>query len=194
MSDFIFYFKLGWEHIISTDALDHLYFISVLSVVYQFADWKKVLILVTAFTIGHAVTLFLSAMDIVRLPDQIVEFAIPCTIVLSAIFNFRNRSQMIDTDKLQYATALFFGLIHGMGYANTIRFMLSSDQQLAWSLLSFNIGLEIGQIFVVLLMLSAGLLVSVTRLLTRREWVLVYSSFILGLALQIALERNPFVQ
>lgn len=194
MSDFIFYFKLGWEHIISTDALDHLYFISVLSVVYQFADWKKVLILVTAFTIGHAVTLFLSAMEFVRLPDQIVEFAIPCTIVLSAIFNFRKKIQLVETDKLQYATALFFGLVHGMGYANTIRFMLSSDQQLAWSLLSFNIGLEIGQIFVVLLMLSAGLLVLATRLLTRREWVLVYSSFILGLAVQIALERNPFVQ
>lgn len=194
MSDFIFYFKLGWEHIISTDALDHLYFISVLSVVYQFSDWKKVLILVTAFTIGHAITLFLSAMDVFRLPDQLVEFAIPCTIVLSAIFNFRKRSQVLDTDKLQYATALFFGLVHGMGYANTIRFMLSSDQQLVWSLLSFNIGLEIGQIFVVLLMLSAGLLVSATKLLTRREWVLVYSSFILGLALQIAVERNPFVQ
>lgn len=194
MSDFIFYFKLGWGHIISTDALDHLYFISVLSVVYQFGDWKKVLILVTAFTIGHAVTLFLSAMNIVRLPDYFVEFAIPCTILLSAIFNFRKKIQSVETDKLQYATALFFGLVHGMGYANTIRFILSSDQQLVWSLLSFNIGLEIGQIFVVLFMLSAGLLVSATGLLARREWVLVYSSFILALALQIAIERNPFVQ
>lgn len=194
MGDFIFYFKLGWEHIISKEALDHLYFISVLTVVYHFSDWKKVLFLVTAFTIGHAITLFLSALDIVRLPDQIVEFAIPCTIVLSAIFNFRKKMQLVNTDTLQYATALFFGLIHGMGYANTIRFMLSSDQQLVWSLLSFNIGLEIGQIFVVLLMLSAGWLVSATRLLTRREWILVYSSFILGLALQIAIERNPFIQ
>lgn len=194
MSDFIFYFKLGWEHILSMEALDHLYFISVLAVVYQFGDWKKVLLLVTAFTIGHAITLFLSAMDVFRVPDQIVEFAIPCTIVLSAIFNFRKKITLVETDKLQYATALFFGLIHGMGYANTIRFMLSSDQQLVWSLLSFNIGLEIGQIFVVLFMLSAGLLVSATKLLTRREWVLVYSSFILALALQIAIERNPFVQ
>jgi hypothetical protein len=185
---------MGWEHIISTDALDHLYFISVLAVVYQFSDWKKVLILVTAFTIGHAITLFLSALDILRLPVEIVEFAIPCTIVLSAIFNFRKHIHTFNTDKLQYAIALFFGLVHGLGYANTIRFVLSSDQQLVWSLFSFNIGLEIGQIFVVLLMLSAGLLVSATKLLSRREWVLVYSSFILGLALQIAIERNPFVQ
>ncbi len=194
MSNFIFYFTLGWDHIISSDALDHLYFISVLSVVYQFNQWKKVLILVTAFTIGHAITLFLSALDIFRMPDRVVEFAIPCTIVLSALLNFRNKIHAVDTDKLQYAMALVFGLVHGMGYANTIRFMLSSDQQLVWSLLSFNTGLEIGQIFVVLFMLSAGLLVSASKLLTRREWILVYSSCILGLALQIAIERNPFVQ
>jgi hypothetical protein len=194
MSNFMFYFRLGWDHIISANALDHLYFISVLAVVYQFREWKQVLILVTAFTIGHALTLFLSAMDLFRLPDQTVEFAIPCTIMLSAILNFRKGAKSGHADRIQYATALFFGLVHGMGYANTIRFMLSSDQQVVWSLLSFNVGLEIGQIFVVLLMLSIGLLVSVTTALTRREWVLIYSSFILGLALQIAIERNPFIQ
>ena len=190
----MFYFRLGWDHIISVNALDHLYFISVLAVVYQFREWKQVLILVTAFTIGHALTLFLSAMNLFRLPDQAVEFAIPCTIMLSAILNFRKGEKSGHADRIQYATALSFGLIHGMGYANTIRFMLSSDQQVVWSLLSFNVGLEIGQIFVVLLMLSLGLLVSATTALSRREWVLIYSSFILGLALQIAIERNPFIQ
>lgn len=194
MSNFMFYFRLGWDHIISANALDHLYFISVLAVVYQFREWKQVLILVTAFTIGHALTLFLSAMDLFRLPDQTVEFAIPCTIMLSAILNFRKGAKSGHADSIQYATALFFGLVHGMGYANTIRFMLSSDQQVVWSLLSFNVGLEIGQIFVVLLMLSLGLLVSAATSLTRREWALIYSSFILGLALQIAIERNPFIQ
>jgi hypothetical protein len=194
MSNFMFYFRLGWNHIISANALDHLYFISVLAVVYQFREWKQVLILVTAFTIGHALTLFLSAMDLFRLPDQAVEFAIPCTIMLSAILNFRKGGKSGQADKVQYAIALSFGLVHGMGYANAIRFMLSSDQQMAWSLLSFNAGLEIGQIFVVLLMLSLGLLVSAATSLTRREWVLIYSSFILGLALQIAIERNPFIQ
>jgi ABC-type nickel/cobalt efflux system permease component RcnA len=191
-TDFKYYFLLGWDHIISFDALDHLYFIAVLSIVYQFKHWKQVLVLVTAFTVGHAVTLFLSGMDLVRLKDSWVEFAIPCTIVFSSLMNFRKRSSMHQTDKLQYAMALFFGLVHGLGFANTVRFMISKNQDLVWSLFGFNVGLEIGQIFVVLLVLLISLLAGMTRLFTSREWVLSFSSLILGLALKLSIERFPF--
>ena len=191
-TDFKYYFLLGWDHIISMDALDHLYFIAVLSIVYQFRHWKQVLVLITAFTIGHAITLFLSGMDVVRLDNSWVEFAIPCTIVFSSIMNFRKTGSMHQTDKLQYAMALFFGLVHGLGYANTIRFMISKDQDLVWSLLGFNMGLEIGQIFVVLLVLIASVLVGMSKLFTPREWVLVFSSLVLGLALKLSIERFPF--
>jgi hypothetical protein len=149
------------------------------------------LILVTAFTIGHALTLFLSTLDLFQLKDTWVEFAIPCTIVLSAMANLRKGAGQ-GSDKLQYAIALVFGLVHGMGYANTIRFMLSKEQNLVWSLFSFNVGLEVGQIFVVLLMLLANIAVIRTGFFNRREWVLVYSALVMGLAIQIALERNPF--
>lgn len=193
MNDFGFYFRIGWDHIISVDALDHLYFISALAVVFEFRQWKQILILVTAFTLGHALTLFLSAMDIFRIKDAWVEFAIPCTIVISSLANFRKTAGGAKTDKLQYAMALVFGLIHGMGYANTIRFVLSSEQSLLWSLFSFNVGLEMGQIIVVLLMLLLGILVTASGFLKRREWVLVYSTLIFVLSLQIAIERNPFV-
>ena len=191
-TDFKYYFLLGWDHIISFDALDHLYFIAVLSIVYQFKHWKQVLVLVTAFTVGHAVTLFLSGMDLVRLKDSWVEFAIPSTIVFSSLMNFRKRSSLNQTDKLQYAMALFFGLIHGLGFANTVRFMISKNQDLVWSLFGFNVGLEIGQIFVVLLVLLISLLAGMTRLFTSREWVLSFSSLILGLALKLSIERFPF--
>jgi hypothetical protein len=191
-TDFKYYFLLGWDHIISFDALDHLYFIAVLSIVYQFKHWKQVLLLVTAFTVGHTVTLFLSGMDLVRLKDSWVEFAIPCTIVFSSLMNFRKRSSMHQTDKLQYAMALFFGLVHGLGFANTVRFMISKNQDLVWSLFGFNVGLEIGQIFVVLLVLLISLLAEMTRLFTSREWVLSFSSLILGLALKLSIERFPF--
>ncbi|MFZ9331303.1 MAG: HupE/UreJ family protein [Chitinophagaceae bacterium] len=191
-TDFKYYFLLGWDHIISFDALDHLYFIAVLSIVYQFKHWKQVLLLVTAFTVGHTVTLFLSGMDLVRLKDSWVEFAIPCTIVFSSLMNFRKRSSMHQTDKLQYAMALFFGLVHGLGFANTVRFMISKNQDLVWSLFGFNVGLEIGQIFVVLLVLLISLLAGMTRLFTSREWVLSFSSLILGLALKLSIERFPF--
>lgn len=189
--DFIFYLRMGWDHILSKDALDHLFFITVLAVVYRFAQWKQLLVLVTAFTVGHALTLFLSAMDLFRLKDAWVEFAIPCTIVLSALANLR-KGAGIGSDKLQYAIALVFGLVHGMGYANTIRFMLSKEQGLLWGLFSFNVGLEVGQIFVVLLMLLASIAVIRTGFFNRREWVLVYSALVMGLAIQIVIERNPF--
>ncbi|MFZ9239529.1 MAG: HupE/UreJ family protein [Chitinophagaceae bacterium] len=191
-TDFKYYFLLGWDHIISFDALDHLYFFAVLSIVYKFKHWKQVLLLVTAFTVGHTVTLFLSGMDLVRLKDSWVEFAIPCTIVFSSLMNFRKRSSMHQTDKLQYAMALFFGLVHGLGFANTVRFMISKNQDLVWSLFGFNVGLEIGQIFVVLLVLLISLLAGMTRLFTSREWVLSFSSLILGLALKLSIERFPF--
>ena len=99
---------------------------------------------------------------------------------------------MHQTDKLQYAMALFFGLVHGLGFANTVRFMISKNQDLVWSLFGFNVGLEIGQIFVVLLVLLISLLAGMTRLFTSREWVLSFSSLILGLALKLSIERFPF--
>ena len=188
MNDFIFFFKHGWEHIMSWDALDHLYFISVLSVIYTFSSWKKVLVLVTAFTIGHAITLFLCALDIIRFNESLVEFAIPCTIVASALVNFIRRSEE-SKGYLHYALALVFGLVHGMGYANAIRFMLVEGQSLVGSLLSFNLGLECGQIFVVLLMLFVGWVIERLRLFSRNDWILVFSTFIFSLSLQMAIER-----
>ena len=192
MTDFIFYFKLGWFHILSLDALDHLYFIAVLTIIYTFSSWKRVLVLITAFTIGHACTLFLSALDLLRFNDQYVEFAIPCTIFISAAVNLWRRDGLVKAGRIQYFLALFFGLVHGMGYANAIRFMLSSDQHIFSSLLSFNIGLESGQIFVVLFVLFVGWFVQRMKLFSQRDWVLIFSSVIFGLSFQMAIERFPF--
>lgn len=192
LSDFKYYFNLGWHHILSWDALDHLYFIAALSVVYQFKHWRQVLVLVTAFTVGHAITLFLGGMDIVRLDDQLVEFAIPCTILISSLVNLRKQSQAQSTSKLQYMLALFFGLVHGLGYANTIRFLIAKDQSAVWSLFAFNVGLEFGQIFVVLLVLILGVLAVFSKMFNNREWVIAFSSLILGLALKLTIERYPF--
>jgi hypothetical protein len=191
MEDFAFYFSMGWEHIISLDALDHILFIMALAVVFTLNEWKKVLILVTAFTIGHAVTLVLSVMDVIRFSDEWVEFLIPCTIATTAAANLFRRSFSRKSLRLQYILALFFGLIHGMGYANAIRFSLSREQSIGWSLFSFNLGLEIGQIFVVLLLLL--LTWTLTRIppITRRRWVTGLSALILMLSLQMAWERKP---
>ena len=133
MSDFNFYFGLGWEHIMSWDALDHLLFIAALAAIYLLKDWKQVLILVTAFTLGHSLTLALSVMDVFRFPSNWVEFLIACTIVVTAISNLFQKKFTPKSIRINYFLALFFGLIHGMGFANTIRFMLANDQSFGWS-------------------------------------------------------------
>ena len=191
-SDLSYYLALGWHHIISWNALDHLYFIAALSVAYPLQHWKKLLLLITAFTLGHAATLFMSALDLIRFKDQWVEFAIPCTIVLSCMSNFRKKQLSSGSDYLQYLLVLVFGFVHGMGYANAIRFIITSEQNLLMSLFGFNIGLEIGQIFVVLLVLAVGWVVMKINLFSEREWVLSSSSLLLGLALKLTIERYPF--
>ena len=192
MSDFRFYFGLGWEHIMNWKALDHLLFITALAIIYLLKDWKQVLILVTAFTIGHSLTLVLSVLDIIRFSSRCVEFLIPCTIVVTAVSNLFQKKFTSKSIRINYFLALFFGLIHGMGFANAIRFMLAKDQSLGWGLFGFNVGLEAGQIIVVtIVLLLAWAIVTLFRV-NRRDWVLFISAGIFSLALKMALERLPF--
>jgi hypothetical protein len=189
MQDFIFYFKVGWTHILSWDATDHIYFITSLAIIYTFLDWKKVLVLVTAFTIGHAITLYLSALDLFRFNIEWVEFAIPCTIVVTAATNLFLRPEVKTKGVLQYSMALGFGLVHGMGYANYIRMMLSKNQDLLWSLFSFNVGLEMGQILVVILVLCIQWVLAKYKIVNTRMLTIIVSSLVLIVSLMLALER-----
>ncbi|RNL56960.1 HupE/UreJ family protein [Pedobacter jejuensis] len=192
MQDFIFYFKLGWEHIISADALDHQLFILALVAIYSYHNLKQVLILVTAFTIGHSLTLFLSVTDVIRFESKWVEFLIPCTIVFTALSNLFIKDFSLKSIKINYYLALIFGLIHGMGFANSIRIMLAKDQNIGWGLFGFNVGLEAGQIFVVIIILAATFIVLNYSEIKRPSWVLFISAAVFSLALKMALERIPF--
>jgi hypothetical protein len=192
MQDFGFYFNLGWEHIISRDALDHQLFIAALVAIYLLKDWKQVLILVTAFTIGHSLTLALSVFDVIRFNTKWVEFLIPLTIVITAFSNLFQKKFTPRSIRINYFLALFFGLVHGMGFANSVRFMLASDQSIGWSLLGFNLGLEVGQIvLVVFLLLLAWVIVNLVKV-NRRDWVFFLSAAVFGLALKMTLDRIPF--
>jgi hypothetical protein len=191
MTDFGFYFELGWHHIISRNALDHQLFIAALVAIYLWKDWKQVLILVTAFTIGHSLTLALSVLDLIRFDPAWVEFLIPCTIVVTAVTNLFQKKFTPKAIRINYFFALFFGLIHGMGFANTLRFIISKDQNLALNLLGFNLGLEAGQIaMVVVLLLAAQLMIGAFRV-NRRDWVLFLSACAFSIALKMALDRVP---
>lgn len=192
MNDFPFYFRFGWEHIISRAAADHQLFILALAAIYVIKDWRQVLILVTAFTIGHSITLFLSVMEIVTIKSKWVEFLIPCTIVITAVTNLFQKKFTPKSIRINYFLALFFGLIHGLGFANNIRMALSSDQSLGWGLFGFNIGLEVGQIMVVLIILLISVIVLNVFKANRREWVIFASACAFSVGLVTAIDRWPF--
>lgn len=192
MNDFVFYFKIGWEHIIDWSAVDHIFFIAALAAIYMLKDWKQVLILVTAFTLGHAITLVLSAKNIIEINEKLVEFLIPCTIVITAVSNLFLKTFTARSIRINYFLALFFGLIHGLAFAQTLKWMLAADQNFWTAWLSFSVGLELGQILVVLLiLLLAQILVGFLKL-SRHYWVVGVSVVVLALALQMAIERWPW--
>jgi len=191
MNDFAFYFDLGWKHIISIDALDHILFILALSAIYLTKNWKQLLILVTAFTIGHSLTLVLSSYNIINFDNKWVEFFIPLTIVITALSNFFIKDYSLKSFKFNYLLAALFGLIHGMGFANTIRFMLAKNQLIALPLFSFNIGLEAGQVIVVGCILLVSYLVVNLAGLPRKWWVWSLSSIALIIATNFCFNRWP---
>mgnify|MGYP003517961776 FL=1 len=192
MNDFLFYLNLGWEHIISLDALDHQLFVLVLVAVFVMKDWKDILWIITAFTIGHSITLALSVFDIVRAPAKWVEFLIPLTIVITAFDNILMRNRPNNLMKMNFYLALFFGLIHGMGFANTARMMIANEQHIFLPLLGFNIGLELGQIAVVAAILIIQFILLNLFKVNRKDWIMFISSGVFALSLKMTLERIPF--
>lgn len=191
MNDFSFYFKIGWEHIITTEALDHIFFVAALAAIYMLKDWKQVLILITAFTIGHSITLALSSLSIVEVSTDWVEFFVPCTIVITAAANLFQKTFTPKAIQINYFLALFFGLIHGMAFANTLRMILASDQSFALSMFSFSLGLELGQVLIVFIILLLSQLIVGLLKTPRRDWVIFISAAIMALAMQMAIERWP---
>jgi len=191
MTDFGFYFSIGWEHIMNREALDHIFFIAALAAIYLPSDWKAVLLLVTAFTIGHAITLLLSAKNLIEVNESWVEFLIPCTIVITAISNLLIRNFTRRSIRLNYALALFFGLIHGLAFATTLKWLLADDQNFITAWVGFSLGLELGQVLIVaVILLLAGLFVSKLSL-NRRIWIAIISIPVAIFAIVMAVERWP---
>ncbi|WP_416438171.1 HupE/UreJ family protein [Phnomibacter sp. MR] len=186
------YFHIGWDHIINRNAWDHLLFIMALSAIYVFKDWKQVLILVTAFTIGHTITLILATFNIIRFSSSWIEFLIPVTIMITALFNTLMKKFTPKSVRLNYFLALAFGLIHGMGFANGLRSLLGKESDILLPLLGFNLGLEAGQLVAVLgLLILAAIWQGVFKV-SRRDWVLFLSGGAFMAALVMAMERLPF--
>ena len=186
MSEFQLYFGLGKDHILDyKNGYDHILFVVALCALYIGRDWKKILILVTAFTIGHSITLALSTLQIVNVKAELIEFLIPLTIFITAFSNlFKNENSISDGPmQMNYFYASFFGLIHGLGFSNYLKSILGKNESIVTQLLAFNLGLEFGQIIIVVLFMSVCFILVDLFGLNRRDWKMVISSAVAGIAL-----------
>lgn len=191
MQDFTIYFKLGTDHILTLDALDHILFVTALCLRYLWRDWRKVVVLVTAFTIGHSLTLALSALGFIKVNSSWIEFFIPLTIAATCINNFYQRnSEQKNRVSLIYLLALFFGLIHGLAFAGTLLSM-EGKEGLIPHLLAFNLGIEAAQLLIVLVILLISYLAVQQLKLSRTVWLRGASALILIISLFWAYQRIP---
>ncbi|WKN33389.1 HupE/UreJ family protein [Porifericola rhodea] len=192
MSTFSLYFHLGLTHILDINGYDHILFVIALCAIYLLNDWKKVLIMVTAFTLGHSITLAMATLDLISVNASLIEFLIPVTIFITALSNIFKKQPGLtpQRSRINYAFALFFGLIHGMGFSNYLRSLLGKDETIVMQLLAFNIGLEIGQIVIVLIFLVLSFVFVNIIQVARRDWRLVISSAIAGISLILMMETK----
>lgn len=190
MDDFIFYFKMGLTHVLDFTAYDHILFLIVLAVVFNINKWKKVLWLVSFFTIGHSITLALSAYGIVTISIELVEFLIPLTIFITAVLNIVFiKKTILGKQRINLVFALLFGLIHGLGFSNYFRMMIGREENKLLPLLEFAIGIEAAQIIIVLGILTLGVFLQKLVGVSRRDWILVTSAVVIGFAIQMMLDR-----
>lgn len=189
MSAFELYFGLGLEHILDLNGYDHILFVIALSCVYSIQQWKGVLGMVTAFTVGHSITLALATFDIIPLDSALVEFLIPVTIVITAVSNlFTSSEKKPGKWKINIYYAGFFGLIHGMGFSNYLRSLLGSEESIVLPLFAFNIALEVGQIIIVAIFLVISvILVSVFRV-PAKVWKILVSLAVAAVGVMLALD------
>lgn len=174
------------------DGFDHILFVIALCVIYLMRDWRKILILVTAFTIGHSLTLALATLRLVKVDTDLVEFLIPVTIALTCLSNIFKPKPAGGTGyvQLNYALALFFGLIHGLGFSNYLSALLGRESSIFQPLLAFNIGLEVGQLVIVSIFLIVSSLMVGILGVKRKEWILIISSIVLGMSVMMILENR----
>jgi hypothetical protein len=198
MSSFGSFLQLGLSHILTFEAADHLLFLATLVLAHEIGKWKTLLILITAFTIGHSLTLALATLNVVQVNSRAVEALIPATIIITSIVNLWswrhgrrvNDPPRVDAERLwpRYSMALVFGLVHGLGFSSVLRGLLGAEDSLLLPLLAFNVGIELGQIVVIVLLALAGAALT-WRLFDRRGYVLTASGITLGCATQMLLAR-----
>lgn len=192
MEEFWFYLEMGLHHVLDFGAYDHILFLSALAIPFTFKSWKKVLVLATVFTVAHCVSLALSVYEVATVDVSLIEFLIPITIMLTALYNIyelKNNPQVQHILLHSIATA-FFGLIHGFGFSNYFKMLMAEEEDKVVPLLGFAGGIELSQLSIILcVLLLAFLTQSIFKL--KQSWFIIVCSLII-VAITIPLLINTF--
>jgi hypothetical protein len=186
--------KYGINHVLDINAYDHVLFLIVLTVPYLFKDWKRVFMLVTMFTLGHTISLLLAVYGAVNVKSSIIEFLIPITIFIVALFNVFTSGKGAQKEKIGvlFFSTLFFGLVHGLGFASEFRMYIGKVQSKLVPLLEFALGIEIAQVIIVFIVLFLGYVFQTVFRFNKRDWVMVISAVVVGLVIPLLLNNYPF--
>lgn len=195
LENFWFNVDYGLNHVLDFNGYDHILFLIVLSVPYVFKDWKRVLVLVSMFTAGHTLSLVLATYDIVSVNGKLVEFLILLTILIVAIYNvFTARKKGKEQKRgILFFSALFFGLIHGLGFAREFKMFIGKGENKLVTLLEFALGIEIAQIIIVFIVLFLGFFGQVIFRFSNRDWVMILSAIVIGLLLPMLIKTELFL-
>ncbi len=192
LENFWFNVEYGINHVLDINAYDHILFLIVLTIPYVFKDWKRVLLLVSMFTLGHTLSLVLAAYNVVSVNGKLVEFLIPITILIVALFNVFTAGKGAQREKVGvlFLTTLFFGLVHGLGFAREFQMLLGDTDNKLVLLLEFALGIEISQIIIVFIVLFLGYIVQTLFRFSKRDWIMVISAIVVGLVIPMLLNSN----
>ena len=181
---FWFIVKQGIMHVLDPNGYDHVLYVMLLALPFIFKDWKKVLLLVSLFTIGHTLSLFLAAYNYVLIEGRVVELLIPITIFITAVFNIISfKTEKQHGIKVLATSAIVFGLIHGLGFARYFKMLEALSESKLKVLLGFALGIELAQVVIVLIVLAIAYIAQTYFKVSKRDWVLVISAIIIGLTL-----------
>ncbi|WP_242120803.1 HupE/UreJ family protein [Aestuariivivens sediminicola] len=192
LENFWFNVEYGINHVLDINAYDHVLFLISLTVPYAFKDWKRVILLVSMFTLGHTLSLILAAYNVVRIDAQLVEFLIPITILIVAVYNVFTSGKGAQKERLGvlFFTTLFFGLIHGLGFAREFRMLLGDSDNKLILLLEFALGIELSQVIIVFMVLFLGYVGQTIFRFSKRDWIMVVSSIVIGLVIPMVLNSD----
>jgi len=194
MENFIFYVELGLNHVLDLAAYDHILFLAAMTVPFTFKSWKKVLMLATVFTIAHCFSLVLSVYEIVLVNSAVIEFFIPVTIALTALFNIRYvKSLSEEKNVMVHAVATaFFGLIHGFGFSNYFKMLMAEEEDKLTPLLGFATGIELSQVFIVLIVLVLAYVLQSVIKLKQRHFIMVLSVIVILITIPMLISTFPW--